>query len=55
VIVIAHRLKTIERADDLLILEQGQIVEYGSRTRLMADPSSRLRGLHRAGISEVLV
>lgn len=55
VIIIAHRLKTIERADDLLILEQGQIVEYGSRTRLMADPSSRLNGLHRAGIGEVLV
>ena len=27
-VVIAHRLKTVERADDILILEEGRVVEY---------------------------
>jgi ATP-binding cassette subfamily B protein len=55
VIVIAHRLQTIERADDLLILEQGRIVEHGSRAGLAADPASRFSELRQTGLGEVLV
>ena len=40
-IIIAHRLQTAERADQMLILEQGQMVEYGDRLSLMADSKSR--------------
>ncbi|WP_337100141.1 ABC transporter ATP-binding protein [Paenibacillus sp. YIM B09110] len=53
-IIIAHRLATIKRADDILILDAGTVVEAGSRTQLAADNSSRLYQLLRTGTEEVL-
>jgi ATP-binding cassette, subfamily B, bacterial len=44
-ILIAHRLSTLERADDIAIVEDGRIVEYGARATLAADPGSRFRAL----------
>jgi ATP-binding cassette subfamily B protein/ATP-binding cassette subfamily C protein len=40
-IIIAHRLKTVQRADQILILEHGHIVEYGDRHPLSSNPASR--------------
>jgi ATP-binding cassette, subfamily B, bacterial len=48
-IIIAHRLQTVQRADDILILEHGCVVEYGARERLAADPGSRFYSLLSAG------
>lgn len=53
-IIIAHRLATIERADDILILEDGHIVESGERAALAANPESRLSHLLTTGLEEVL-
>lgn len=53
-IIIAHRLHTIHRADDVLILEKGNVVEYGKRPQLAADPSSRFYQLLQTGMEEVL-
>jgi ATP-binding cassette, subfamily B, bacterial len=53
-IIIAHRLPTVQRADKLLILERGQIVEFGLREELAADPSSRFAQLLRTGMEEAL-
>jgi ATP-binding cassette subfamily B protein len=36
-IVIAHRLSTIQAADQILVLDEGTIVERGTHTSLMAD------------------
>ena len=44
-IIIAHRLATIQRADDILILDNGRIVEYGPREQLAQDSSSRFAQL----------
>ncbi len=53
-IIIAHRLHTVQRADDILILEGGRVVEYGPRERLAADPNSRFYNLLRTGLEEAL-
>jgi len=54
-IVIAHRLSTVERADQIMILDDGHVAEFGSRANLAADPTSRLSRLLQAGMEEVLV
>ena len=54
-IVIAHRLRTVQRADDILILEGGRVVEHGPRASLAADPGSRFYQLLQTGLEEVLV
>jgi ATP-binding cassette subfamily B protein len=53
-VVIAHRLATVERADTILILEDGSIAEHGRRAELAADPDSRFARLLRAGMTEAL-
>lgn len=53
-IVIAHRLATLERVDDLMIMEGGRVVEHGSRQALASDPDSRYSSLLRTGMEEVL-
>ncbi|WP_175764412.1 ATP-binding cassette domain-containing protein, partial [Burkholderia ambifaria] len=45
-IVIAHRLSTIERADRILVLEAGRIVEQGSHAVLL-QAGGRYARLHR--------
>jgi ATP-binding cassette subfamily B protein len=54
-IVIAHRLGTVQRADDILILENGRIRENGRRDQLASDPNSRFYELLQTGLEEVLV
>jgi ATP-binding cassette subfamily B protein len=54
-IVIAHRLATVDRCDEILLLEEGRVVEHGERTLLAADPASRFSELLRTGLEPVLV
>jgi ABC-type multidrug transport system fused ATPase/permease subunit len=53
-VIIAHRLRTVMRADDILILENGRVVEFGPRVVLTADPGSRFYRLLQTGLEEVL-
>ena len=53
-IIIAHRLGTVQRADHILILEEGRVAEYGVRTQLAADSSSRFYQLLQTGMQAEL-
>lgn len=54
-IIIAHRLSTVQRADNILILDKGEILEFGLREELISKKDSRLNELLSYGIEEVLV
>ncbi len=53
-IVVAHRLSTFALADDILILEQGEVLEHGPRSALAADPTSRYAAMLRLAAEEVV-
>jgi len=53
-IIIAHRLGTVQRADDILILQNGRILEHGRRADLAAKLESHFAHLLQAGLAEVL-
>jgi ABC-type multidrug transport system fused ATPase/permease subunit len=54
-IIVAHRLSTLAYADDILVLEDGQVREHGTRLALAADPTSRFAALLRVDTEEVLL
>ncbi len=57
VMVIAHRLETLDRVDEVLMVHDGRVVEHGRRETLLADPLSRyarLRADAGATIAEEL-
>jgi ABC-type multidrug transport system fused ATPase/permease subunit len=54
-IIIAHHLGTVERVDDIAILAEGRIEEYGERAQLLQDPESRFAQLLAAGLEGYVV
>ena len=54
VLIIAHHLATIQRCDDIVILEGGRLVEAGERRLLASDPTTRFHRLLQTGLEEVL-
>ena len=53
-IIVAHRLSTVAYADEILVLDEGQVCEYGPRRLLAADPASHFARLLRVAAEEVL-
>jgi ATP-binding cassette subfamily B protein len=44
-VIIAHRLSTLARVDEILVLDHGRVVEHGDRAALAADDRSRFHHL----------
>jgi ABC-type multidrug transport system fused ATPase/permease subunit len=44
-VLIAHRLSSLNRVDQIAVVDDGRIVEYGRREELAADPASRFSHL----------
>lgn len=53
-IIIAHRLGTLHRTNQIMILEDGHVVEHGDRERLAVDPTTQFHRLLSTGLEEVL-
>jgi ABC-type multidrug transport system fused ATPase/permease subunit len=53
-IIIAHRLPTLEKVDDIIILSQGEIIEAGSRSELVSNPDSLFSELLHKGMEGYL-
>jgi ATP-binding cassette subfamily B protein len=53
-IIIAHRLDTVEKVDNIMILDSGEILEYGQRAQLIGDADSQFSKLLKAGLEELI-
>ena len=53
-IIIAHRLGTVQQVDDIMILSDGEIQEYGERSQLVQNSASLFSGLLKTGLEEVI-
>ena len=47
-LVIAHRLTTIQNADEIIVLQRGEIVERGTHNELMANENGIYTRLYRS-------
>lgn len=48
-VIIAHRLETLDVCDDIAVLADGELVEFGPRETLAADPTSHYARLRAVG------
>ncbi len=53
-IIVAHRLVTVQRADEIMIIENGEMIEHDDRVKLANDPESHFYHLLRTGLEEAL-
>jgi ATP-binding cassette subfamily B protein len=53
-VIIAHRLHTVQRADEIMVLGNGRILEHGDRAALATDPDSEFYSLLQTGLEEAI-
>lgn len=51
-IIVAHRLSTVQRADQIMILADGRVIEHDQRINLVSNPQSRFYSLLQTGLEE---
>ena len=52
-IIIAHRLATVRRADEILVVERGRITQRGTERELLAEEGPFRRLAHDLGAEEL--
>lgn len=52
VVIVAHRLATVQRAHEIMILGNGRILEHGRREALVTDTNSHFYQLLQTGLEE---
>ncbi|KAA3662832.1 MAG: ABC transporter ATP-binding protein [Chloroflexi bacterium] len=52
VIIIAHRLATVQRADEIMVLGNGRILEHDNRLNLATDLNSQFYNLLQTGLEQ---
>ena len=45
VLIVAHRLSTVQNADCIYVIKEGQVVEQGSHNELVQDPDGAYSAL----------
>jgi len=53
-IVVAHRLSTLDHADEVVVLEGGRVLEQGRHAELAANPGSHFHRLLRTGLEAIV-
>lgn len=53
-VIIAHRLHTVQRVDEIMVLSNGRILEHGPRAQLATDPHSQFYSLLQTGLEEAI-
>lgn len=53
-VIIAHRLHTVQRADEIMVLANGRILEHGPRAQLANDHQSQFYNLLQTGLAEAI-
>lgn len=51
--IIAHRLSTIRKADKILVMDQGEIVEIGTHQELLQKPNGAYKDLYHSQFKQV--
>ncbi|WP_128100467.1 ABC transporter ATP-binding protein [Paenibacillus sp. DCT19] len=54
-IIIAHRLSTIQNADEIIVLDQGRIVDRGSHEQLLAAGGLYQELVHKGNQTDIIV
>jgi ATP-binding cassette, subfamily C (CFTR/MRP), member 1 len=52
VITIAHRLNTIMDSDNILVLHEGRVAEFGSPATLLSDEAGKFSGMHSSMVTQ---
>jgi ATP-binding cassette subfamily B protein len=53
-IIIAHRLSTIRHANNILVMDKGEAIEFGPHENLVANENGRYRELYEMQFASVL-